>query len=195
MARLSPYLLYAAVAASSTTAAIMPDGTTEPPPVVQAAPGIESVPNTATTVQSVPARPPHGYAAEEMQKRAITQIQFWKERNFRGQYAITTLDPKVCYTFGGPSWTQWDKAIVAVNIASNGPCRFYEYAAPLSRLVMVLIQKSAVADYQSGVTIATSTRSVRLSTGAQSRTSASTAGRGGPAPSGAIELGTQSEPS
>ncbi|KAL8415543.1 hypothetical protein RB596_006229 [Gaeumannomyces avenae] len=126
MARLSLYLLYAAVAVSSTAAAVMPDGTTEPPPIVQAAPGIESVPNTATTVQSVPARPLHGLAAEEMQKRAITQIQFWKERNFRGQYAITTLDPKVCYTFGGPSWTQWDKAIVAVNIASNGPCRFYE---------------------------------------------------------------------
>ncbi|EJT75632.1 hypothetical protein GGTG_05565 [Gaeumannomyces tritici R3-111a-1] len=117
MAKLA--VLATAVLGRAATAA--PASASAPPPVVEAAPMPPGgIPNTPVPSSALAARDVDG-----LSKRALTEIQFWKDTHFRGEYVLTGFESGLCYTFTG-TWDHWNKAVSSVDIISGGPCWVYE---------------------------------------------------------------------
>ncbi|KLU85527.1 hypothetical protein MAPG_04550 [Magnaporthiopsis poae ATCC 64411] len=113
-------ILATAMLGKATTAAPV-DGAVAPPPIVEAAPvPAGGIPNTLVPSSILTTRNPE----DGLSKRATTEIQFWKETHFRGQYAISLFESGNCYTFTG-TWDHWNQAVSSINIIRGGPCWVY----------------------------------------------------------------------
>lgn len=95
MVRLTALTILATAMLGKAATAAPVEAVVAPPPIVEAAPEpAGGIPNTLVPSSVLTTRSPDG-----LSKRATTEIQFWKETHFRGQYAISLFESGNCCKF------------------------------------------------------------------------------------------------